>query len=149
VGFRPRIILLYCRRLADLLATAQVDANCFILLFLGKRRPDYKEEPTHVISLRELVRQLDPPNWNTLQKLLNTGLGVFATLQGSWRYLTTFKSDQSIRPDKYLPFTLNMQSPIPERHEDDYNYDDYRFFVHSVRWRDAQLIVPHFRVRVC
>jgi hypothetical protein len=137
---RERYKILDCRRLADLLATVQVDTNCFILLGIGKREPNYTEELTHVISLRELVQQLDLPNWKSLQKLLNPGLGIFAILQDSWRHLTSFKSEQSIRPDEYLPFNLNML------HE--YSYDDYGFFIHSVRWRDAQLLVPHLRVRV-
>jgi hypothetical protein len=148
-GERNRDKLLYCRRLADLLATAQVDTNCFILLGLGKRRPDYTEEPTHVISLAELVRQLDLPNWKTLQKLMNPGLGVFATLQDSWRHLTSSKSDQSLRPEEYLSFNLNMRPPISAVLENGYIYDGYGFFVHSVRWRDAQLMVPHLRIRVC
>jgi len=146
---RERYKIRYCRMLADLLATAQVDANCFILLGLGKRRREYTEEPTHVISLRELVQQLDLPNWKTLQKLLDPGLGIFATLQNSWRHLTSFKSEQSLRPDEYLPFNLNMLPPILDGLEHENSYDDYGFFVHSVRWRDAQLMVPYLRVRIC
>jgi hypothetical protein len=101
-GERERDKLLYCRRLADLVATAQVDTNCVILVAVEKRRReftgerDYMREPTHVISFRELVQQLDLPNWETLQKLLNSGLGVLATLQDYWRHLrrrTDLKTD--------------------------------------------------------
>ena len=140
---------LYLRRLADFLATREVDTNCFVLLALGKDPRDYEGDPTHVIFFGDLVQQLDLPNWKTLSRLMNhPGLGIFTALRGACRYLTTSKSDQPFRPDKYLPFTLNMQPPTVDEPGSGDSYFKYGFFVHSVRWEDDQLMAPSLKVRV-
>jgi NACHT domain len=136
-----------CRGLEEFLSTGQVDANCFVFFTLQKRAQDYKRGPTHFISLRELVQQFDPPNWETLSKQMRPRLGFFTGLQNAWKNLTTFKSDQSFVPEEYLPFNLDMLPLDQDDLFEEFSEGKHWFIVHSLRWRDEQLMVPHLWVR--
>jgi hypothetical protein len=146
---------IYCKRLAVFLATRSVDADCFVLLAVEHYRREYKGEPTHVISLAELVQQLDPPNRNILSRLMKpSGLGVSTTLRDDRRYSLPSKSNQSFRLDKYLLFNLNMRPPTPDEPDSEESSEDsrdglpYRFIVQSVRWRDTQLMAK-LKIPIC
>ncbi len=144
---------LYWRRLSEFLATGVVDTNCFILLALGKDPRDYKGDPTHVISFAQLIQQLDPLKWKAFSRLMNyPGSGIFVSVRDAWRYLLPSETHQSFRPEKYLPYTLDMPPPPREKPDsEDSNADSPdgdMLLVHFIRWRDSELVVKRLEVRI-
>jgi hypothetical protein len=131
-------------------ATGAVDAN--VLILLGSGYDLWSDNATHAITLRELVQQLEPENWDALSKLLSPpGKGIMANLRGTWRYLVTKeppKSEQSHQPDKYLPFSLDTPALTLDESNRENTHGTYRFYVHSVILGDAKLLARHSKIRI-
>lgn len=140
-----------CGRLEQFLVTGVVDTNCVILVAPGRRPKECEGPPTHRISLRQLVQQLEPANGESLLKMMNgPRKGVMSSLRDAWGYLTSSKSDNPSIEAIYPPFDLSMQPPSPPPGDDtdnDNEYYKYMFFVHSVELGDTQVMVPHLRLR--
>jgi hypothetical protein len=111
-GRNPSIAI-YCKKLQYLLE-AGVDSNCYILL----ARAQNKDDPaTHIISLKDLVEQLKPPNFEELSALLRKG--ERRMLNMSWRYLAGSSigkwNSTSPKPHcSYIPFIIDTELVQPE-----------------------------------
>jgi hypothetical protein len=135
---------------------AGVDPNCFILLAqtdVGNAREFRSEEPaTHIISLKDLVKQLKPPNFESLFKLMENCDQGF--LQNPGMVCESSTEAFHFEPRDYLPFTIDMQQRTPEdRHfEPDFPKDNEKrswFIVHSIVWKNARVFVPDMEIRIC
>ncbi|KAH8588543.1 hypothetical protein B0O99DRAFT_693355 [Bisporella sp. PMI_857] len=138
-----------CGRLEQFLVTGVVDTNCVILVAPGREPQAYEGPPTHRISLRQLVQQLEPANGESLLKMMNgPRKGVLTSLRDAWGCLTTSKPDSPSLEAIYPPFDLRMQPPPPPPEDDtDDDFRKYMFFVHSVELGDTQVMVPHLKLR--
>jgi hypothetical protein len=136
-----------CCSLEHFLATGVVDTNCVILIVQGRDSFNYEEDPTHRISLQQLVQQLEPANGESLLKMINgPRKGMLATM----RYLTPSKSDCPSPESAYNPFDISMQPPSPPSDDgiDDKNdHYKHRFFLHSIKWGDTQLMAKNLNMR--
>jgi hypothetical protein len=152
---RQFYLQLGCECLEYFLA-AGVDINCYILLAQTDAESGnefHVEEPaTHIISLKDLVKQLKPPNFETLSKLMeNCDHGFFqnsgVACESSMEYFHFESRD-------YIPFTIDMQQWVPEDKYDeelDLPEDDempFWFMVHSIVWRNARVSVPDLKIRL-
>jgi hypothetical protein len=135
--------------------TAGVDPNCFILLAQTDAKDSNAfqvEEPaTHIISLKDLVKQLKPPNFETLSKLMENCDQGF--LQNPGVVCESSTEAFHFEPRDYLPFITDMQQWVPE---DRYSEPDFPkdlekhswFIVHSIVWKNARVSVPDMEIRV-
>jgi len=72
-----------CEALEHFLAVG-VDVNCSILLVRGKNKLGIGSDPTHIISLRQLVQQHKPPNLESLSRLMDRqSRGTWPTLRAT------------------------------------------------------------------
>jgi hypothetical protein len=140
-----------CGRLEHFLATGVIDTNCVFLIAQGRNTRDHKGDPTHCISLQQLVQQLELANGESLLKMINgPRKGMLATMRDAWRYLTPSKSDCPSPESAYHPFDISMQPPSPPSDDgiDDKNdHYKHRFFLHSIKWGDTQLIAKNLNMR--
>ncbi|KAK3299763.1 uncharacterized protein B0H64DRAFT_379096 [Chaetomium fimeti] len=134
---------------------AGADFNCFALLARKKVKGglEYSEgHPTHAISLRALIQQLDPPNVQVLLKLMEEPKpahnNIISRIIGtSWGYLVGAKPEPApFRPaDDYAPFHLAMDPAPIDRKPGDRSPP---FFVGAVQWRSA-LMDRRIMMRLC
>jgi len=138
-----RHVSIECKKLEVFLETKRVDTNCQILI--SDRGDSYiPKEPTHVISLREIVQQLKPDNESALIKLMDRqdkrGLNPL------WRYMWPSEPKKSGSQLKYLPFDLDMQRRLPSEARSLFNHSQY--IVHSLKWGGTELMVEKPVVRI-
>ncbi|KAF4624521.1 hypothetical protein G7Y89_g13649 [Cudoniella acicularis] len=149
--YKARLKDCLCGKLEHFLATGVVDTNCVILMAQARNPRAYKGHPTHSISLKQLVQQLEPDNGESLLKMMNGPReGMLATLRDAWRYLTSSESGSPSTESAYLPFDVSMQPPSlsPEDGIGDKGHlNPYKFFVHSVKWGDTQLTAANLQIR--
>jgi hypothetical protein len=137
-----------CENLKYFLA-AGVDTNCFILLAQtgAKDRFDFRfEKPaTHIISLKDLVKQLKPPNFESLSKLMKNCDQGFLQKPGDVCERST--EDCKFDPQDYLPFSINMQGYYEPNSPEDIEKHSW-FMVQSIVWKNARVSVPDMKIRV-
>jgi hypothetical protein len=146
---------------------AGVDPNCFVLLARSNERlaRKFTGSPTHVISLKNLVQQLNPPNLEELSTLMEgRGHGIRGILGAAWRYLTSTnssgKDSNSFRPEDYAPFSLDMGTDAVED-DSGTNFQDSdsgegsgaenqsQFVVHSVQCGGTRVDALKMEIRYC
>jgi hypothetical protein len=134
---------------------AGVDPNCFILLAQTDAEDSdafQVEEPaTHIISLKDLVKQLKPPNFETLSKLMENCDQGF--LQKPGVVCEPSREDFYFEPRDYLPFSIEMQQWVlkDRYYGTDFPEDNKKrswFIVHSIVWKNARVSVPDMEVRL-
>jgi hypothetical protein len=135
----------FCDRLEHFLATGVVDSNCVILIAQERGPQDNERLPTHRISLQQLVQQLEPANGESLLKMMNgPRKGILTIPKDAWRYFFLSKSDSPSPEPAYHPFEVGMQPPLLPQED---GIDDMsptrqpKFFVHSIKWGNTQLMV--------
>jgi hypothetical protein len=107
---QPRSTVRTCCETLQCFLEAGIDFNCFALL-----SPEKKGPPTHAISLRTLVQQVDPPNLEKLLLLMEEpqpSRGILGAFGAAWDYFISGKPDAAkdgtIRCADYIPFDLAM-----------------------------------------
>lgn len=161
---RNRRLRRECEILQYFLKTG-VDPNCFVLLARSNIRfaREFTGSPTHVISLKNLVQQLNPPNLEELSTLMERrGHGIREILGAAWRYLTSTNSSgedsNSFRAEDYAPFSLDMGTNTTED-DSGTNFEDSgsgessgaenrsRFIVHSVQCGGTRVDALKMKIR--
>jgi hypothetical protein len=134
---------------------AGVDPNCFILLAqtdVGDASSFRSEEPaTHIISLKDLAKQLKPPNLESLSKLMENFDQGF--LQHPGVVCESSTEAFHFEPRDYLPFTIDMQQWTPEDryYEPEFPKENEKrswFMAHSIVWKNARVSVPDMEIRL-
>ena len=112
---------------------AGADSNVFVLLRVGIST----HRPTHAISLKTLIRQLDPPNRRELLELMEEptpSQGIVGVLGATWKYLTTAKPSATVTTafhfEDYIPFDIAMEPTIMN---EDGKHEDALFYVCAVQ----------------
>jgi hypothetical protein len=140
-----------CGKLEYFLATGVVDSNCVILIAQGRRPQDDELLPTRRISLQQLVQQLEPANGESLLKMMNgPRKGILTIPKDAWRYLFYSKSDSPSPEPAYHPFEVGMQPSLLPQEDGIDNMSPTRkpkFFVHSIKWGNTQLMVSLMETR--
>jgi hypothetical protein len=146
---------------------AGINPNCFTLLVCsnGGFAEEFTGSPTHIISLKNLVQQLNPPNLEELSTLMEgRGHGIRGILGVAWKYLTSTnssgKDSNSFRPEDYAPFNLDMGTNATEDDsgthfegsdsgESSGAEDRSRFIVHSVQCGGTRVDALKVEIRIC
>ncbi|CZR59953.1 uncharacterized protein PAC_09848 [Phialocephala subalpina] len=153
---------------------AGVEHNCWILLFRGDvPTPQYDVKaitPTHIISLYDLVQQINPPNLKRLTALMRgKKQGI---LSSTWHYLlvaiSAANDGTSVRPEDYVPFSLDMDPNSPQYEPEtgpesttfgtellirkdevlESKPPRYRWIVHSIQFADIKVDTINLSLRV-
>jgi hypothetical protein len=139
-----------CGKLEHFLATGVVDSNCMILI-AQKRGQDDERLPTHCISLQQLVQQLEPANGESLLKMMKgPRKGILTIPKDAWRYLFSSNSDSPSPEPAYHPFEVGMLPPLLPQEDGIEDMSPTRkpkFFVHSIKWGNTQLMVSLIETR--
>ncbi|KAI1417450.1 hypothetical protein F5Y13DRAFT_202975 [Hypoxylon sp. FL1857] len=110
-----RISHIFCRRLRTILEKGVVDSEVFIILGKPWLEGEYvRNEGTHIISLKDLIQQFDPNNFDTWDKLFSPTRNIYGKLQNVWSYMARRRprATQLLLREKYLPHRLGMKPEI-------------------------------------
>lgn len=150
---RDPSIAVYCKKLQYLLE-AGVDSDCCILLAEDKEGDDLA---THIISLKSLVEQLNPPNLKELSALLRKNERGRLNMSRSHLVGTGTRNwnTTSLRPHfSYIPYKIDMELAQPEidwlaEYWKCTNGFAFRFYFHSIQVGNTVVDVRSIVVRTC
>ncbi|KAI1456788.1 hypothetical protein F4805DRAFT_430862 [Annulohypoxylon moriforme] len=84
---------IFRKRLEMLLKMGEVNPDVFIII--GRKgireKPGMEEGGTHIISLKDLIKQFDQDNAESWEELFSPGQAVIENSQDIWSYLTTWE----------------------------------------------------------
>jgi hypothetical protein len=116
--------------------------NSFFLLGESQNWPS----ATHIISLRELIRQCRPQNEEILLRLTdkNATSSFRSRMKEKFCKIRSRNFEKAFQPVHYKPFHMNMWSPKDFEVRQSTNY-----FIYSVWSEDREMKIPGLTVRIC
>ncbi|KAF6798913.1 hypothetical protein CSOJ01_12547 [Colletotrichum sojae] len=144
----------YSEALGQFLTTRSVDPDCVALIRVGRTQDEAERaEPTHCISLRQLIQQTQPPNLERLESLLNDAepAGLITSEAPSVQIDSQEKNDSAALLAQYSSFDVSMQDERTwaVRNKDQDLTQKERFYVHSVIWKAMQYRPTDMKIRLC
>ncbi|KAF6827838.1 hypothetical protein CPLU01_08857 [Colletotrichum plurivorum] len=145
----------YSEVLGQFLVTKSVDPDCVALISVGRTQAEAERtEPTHCISLRQLIRQAGPPNLERLESLIDDAESAGSTTAEapSIHNDSQEKNDLTALLAEYPPFDVSMQDEsrtwVVRDKDQDLTYTE-RFYVHSVVWKTMRYRPTYMKIRLC
>lgn len=114
--------------------------NSFFLLSESQNRPS----ATHIISLRELIRQCRPQNEEILLRLVDKDAtsSFRSRMKEKFCKIRSRNFEKAFHPVHYKPFHINMWSP------EDFGGEFTNYFIYSVWSEDCETKIPGLTVRI-